>query len=104
MVRICCIPAGQARAIFWKKKLIPKYGRYKYCLYSDVVPKCVTVILIGWLPFYNIPDVVTRVWVANLLFACYNVFGFGNQLEICTRNISPNVRERILVRSYPIKF
>ena len=93
-----------ARSIFWKKKLIPKYGRYKYCLYSDVVPKCVTVILIGWLPIYNIPDVTTRVWVANLLFACFNVFGFGNQLEICTRNISPNVRERILVRSYPIKF
>ncbi len=84
-----------ARSIFWKKKLIPKYGRYKYSLYSD--------LLIGWLPFYNIPDVVTRVWVANLLFAVFNMFGFANNLEICTRNISPNVRERILVRSYPIK-
>ena len=31
------------------------------------------------------------------------MFGFANNLEICTRNISPNVRERILVRSYPIK-
>ena len=92
-----------ARSIFWKKKLIPKYGRYKYSLYSDFIPKCVTVVLIGWLPFYNIPDVVTRVWVANLLFAVFNMFGFANNLEICTRNISPNVRERILVRSYPIK-
>ena len=93
-----------ARSIFWKKKLIPKFGRYKYSLYSDFLPKCVMVVLIGWLPFYNIPDVVTRVWVANLLFAVYNVFNFDNHLEICTRNISPNVRERILVRSYPIKF
>ena len=93
-----------ARSIFWKKKLIPKYGRYKYSLYSDVIPKCVMVVLIGWLPFYNIPNVVTRVWVANLMFAIYNVFNFDNHLEICTRNISPNVRERILVRSYPIKF
>ena len=92
-----------ARSIFWKKKLIPKYGRYKYSLYSDFIPKCITVVLIGWLPFYNIPDVVTRVWVANLLFAVFNMFGFANNLEICTRNISPNVRERILVRSYPIK-
>lgn len=92
-----------ARSIFWKKKLIPKYGRYKYSLYSDFIPKCVTVVLIGWLPFYNIHDVVTRVWVANLLFAVFNMFGFANNLEICTRNISPNVRERILVRSYPIK-
>ncbi len=92
-----------ARNIFWRKKLIPKFGRYKYSLYCDVIPKCIMVTLIGWLPFYNISDVVTRVWVANLLFAVYNVFGFDKCLETCSRNISPNVRERILVRSYPIK-
>lgn len=92
-----------ARNIFWRKKLIPKFGRYKYCLYSDVIPKCIMVVLIGWLPFYEIEDVVTRVWVANLLFACYNVFGFGNQLEMCTQNISPNTQERILIRTYPVK-
>ncbi len=92
-----------ARNIFWRKKLLPKYGRYKYSLYCDVIPKCVMVILIGWLPVYNIPDVATRVWVANLLFATYNVFGFANNLETCTRSISPNLQERILVRSYPVK-
>lgn len=69
-----------ARNIFWRKKLLPKYGRYKYSLYCDVIPKCIMVILIGWLPVYNIPDVATRVWVANLLFATYNVFGFANNL------------------------
>lgn len=92
-----------ARNIFWRKKLVPKYGRYKYCLYSDFIPKCVMVVLIGWLPLYHIEDVTTRVWAANLLFACYNVFGFANQLETCTRSISPNLRERILVRTYPVK-
>ncbi len=92
-----------ARNIFWRKKLLPKYGRYKYSLYCDVIPKCVMVILIGWLPVYNIPDVATRVWVANLLFATYNVFGFANNLETCTKSISPNLQERILVRSYPVK-
>ena len=92
-----------ARNIFWRKKLLPKYGRYKYSLYCDVIPKCIMVILIGWLPVYNIPDVATRVWVANLLFATYNVFGFANNLEICTKSISPNLQERILVRSYPVK-
>ncbi len=92
-----------ARNIFWRKKLIPKYGRYKYSLYCDVIPKCIMVILVGWLPVYNIPDVATRVWVANLMFACYNVFGFANNLETCTKSISPNLQERILVRSYPIK-
>lgn len=91
------------RNIFWRKHLIPKFGRYKYCLYSDFIPKSIMVVLIGWLPFYNIPDVVTRVWVANLLFAIYNMFGFGVQMETAAMNISPNVRERILVRSYPIK-
>ncbi len=92
-----------ARNIFWRKKLIPKFGRYKYSLYSDVIPKCITVILIGWLPIYEIPDVSTRVWAANLLFACYGVFGFGNVLETTTQNISPNLNERILVRTYPVK-
>ena len=92
-----------ARNIFWRKKLLPKFGRYKYSLYCDVVPKCVMVILIGWLPVYNIPDVATRVWVGNLLFATYNVFGFANNLETCTKTISPNMQERILVRSYPVK-
>ncbi len=92
-----------ARNIFWRKKLLPKFGRYKYSLYCDVVPKCVMVILIGWLPVYNIADVSTRVWVANLLFATYNVFGFANNLETCTKSISPNLRERIFVRTYPVK-
>ena len=93
-----------ARNIFWRKKLIPKFGRYKYSLYCDYLPKNIMVILIGWLPFYTtIGDDVKRVWVANLLFAIYNVFGFTNQLELCTQNISPNIRERIFVRSYPIK-
>lgn len=93
-----------ARNIFWRKKLIPKFGRYKYSLYCDYIPMNVMVILIGWLPFYKtITNEVDRVWVANLLFAIYCVYGFGNNLEMCAQNISPNARERILVRTYPIK-
>lgn len=92
-----------ARNIFYRKKLVPKYGRYKYSLYCDVIPKCIMVVLIGWLPFYNIQDVNTRVWVANLLFSIFNLFGFPNSIETCTQNISPNLRERILIRTYPIK-
>lgn len=92
-----------SRGIFWRKKLIPKFGRYKYFLYSDVIPKCIMVILIGWLPVYAIQDEVTRVWVANLLFAIYNLYNFGNCLENCAQNISPNLQERILIRTYPIK-
>lgn len=93
-----------ARNIFWRKKLVPKFGRYKYSLYCDFLPKIIMVFLIGWLPFYTtITDVTTRVWVANLLFAIYNLFGFNNNLETCAQNCSPNVRERIFVRTYPIK-
>lgn len=93
-----------ARNIFWRKKLVPKFGRYKYSLYCDVIPKTIMVWLIGWLPFYStITDISTRVWVANLLFSIYNLFAFNNNLETCTQNISPNMRERIFVRSYPIK-
>ena len=94
-----------ARNIFWRKKLVPKFGRYKYSLYCDVIPKTIMVWLIGWLPFYStITDISTRVWVANLLFSIYNLFAFNNNLETCTQNISPNMRERIFVRSYPILF
>ena len=92
-----------SRNIFYRKKLIPKYGRYKYSLYCDVIPKCIMVVLVGWLPLYNIPDMVTRVWTANLLFACYNIFGFGNNLETLSKTISPNMQERLLVRTYPVK-
>ncbi|MCR5042083.1 MAG: MFS transporter [Clostridia bacterium] len=95
-----------ARNIFWRKKLIPKFGRYKYSLYCDYVPKVLSVFMLGWVPFYTTleGDVVTRVWVANLLFAIYNAYGFANNLEMCAQNISPNGRERILIRSYPLKF
>lgn len=93
-----------ARNIFWRKKLVPKFGRYKYSLYCDFIPKIIMVFLLGWLPFYTtITDVTTRVWVANLLFSIYNLFGFNNNLETCAQNCSPNVRERIFVRTYPIK-
>ncbi len=92
-----------ARNIFWRKKLLPKYGRYKYSLYCDVIPKCIMVILIGWLPIYEVKDVAERVWIANLLFASYGVFGFANNMETCTKTISPNLQERIYVRSYPVK-
>ncbi|MDE6506734.1 MAG: MFS transporter [Eubacterium sp.] len=93
-----------ARNIFWRKTRIPKFGRYKYSLYCGYLPKVAMVFLIGWLPFYTtITDVTTRVWVANLLFAIYNLFGFDTQLENCAQNCSPNVRERIFVRTYPIK-
>ncbi len=98
-----------SRNIFWRKKLIPKFGRYKYSLYSDFLPKIVMVFVLGWFPVsgmvgsLNLDDPVTRVWVANLLFSIYNLFGFANNLETCAQNCSPNVRERIFVRTYPIK-
>lgn len=95
---------GGARNIFWRKKLIPKFGRYKYSLYSDFLPKTVMVFIIGWLPIYkSLGDVATRVWAANLLFSIYNVYTFNNQLETCAQNISPDPKERIWVRTFPIK-
>lgn len=101
---IFCNGYGGARNIFWRKKLIPKFGRYKYSLYCDFLPKTIMVFVIGWLPLYKtIGDVTTRVWAANLLFAIYNVYTFNNQLETCAQNISPDPRERIWVRTFPIK-
>lgn len=42
-------------------------------------------------------------WVANLLFAFYNVYPFDNKLEECAQNVSPDPQERIWVRTFPIK-
>lgn len=92
-----------ARNIFWRKKLLPKFGRYKYSLYCDFLPKTIMVVILGWAPIYAIESVVERVWKANLLFAVYSIFGFPNSLENCAQNISPDTQERIMVRTYPIK-
>ena len=92
-----------SRNIFWRKKLLPKYGRYKYSLYCDFLPKTIMVAVLGWAPIYAITSVTERVWKANLLFAVYSIFGFGNSLENCAQNISPDTQERIMVRTYPIK-
>ena len=94
---------GGVRNILWRKKLVPKYGRYKFGLYENVIQKSVMVVLIGWLPIYEIPDVNERLWLAYLLFSLYNMFGFTNRLESCSENISPNSEERIWTRAYPVK-
>ena len=94
---------GGARNIFMRKKLVPKHGRYKFSLYGNVIQKSVMIILLGWLPAYQISDVNERLWIAYLLFSFYNMFDFGNKLETCSETISPNSQERIFMRSYPIK-
>ncbi len=94
---------GGIRSIFYRKKLVPKYGRFKYSLYSDVFQKCIMVILIGWLPIYNIQNVDERVWLAYLLFSVYGMYDFSNKVEECTTLISPNWHERLWVRSYTVK-
>ena len=94
---------GGLRNILWRKKLVPKYGRYKYVLFSNFFQKSVMIILIGWLPIYNIKLVEDRMWMAYLLFMIYDMFPFDNVIEQCTQNISPNPHERMLVRTWPVK-
>ena len=94
---------GGLRNILWRKKLVPKFGRYKYVLFSNFVQKSVMIILIGWLPIYNIKLVEDRMWMAYLLFMIYDMFPFDNVIEQCTQNISPNPHERMLIRTWPVK-
>ena len=94
---------GGLRNILWRKKLVPKYGRYKYVLFSNFFQKSAMIILIGWLPIYNIKLVEDRMWMAYLLFMVYDMFPFDNVIEQCTQNISPNPHERMLVRTWPVK-
>ena len=94
---------GGLRNILWRKKLVPKYGRYKYVLFSNFFQKAVMIILIGWLPIYNVKLVEDRMWMAYLLFMVYDMFPFDNVIEQCTQNISPNPHERMLIRTWPVK-
>ena len=94
---------GGLRNILWRKKLVPKYGRYKYVLFSNFFQKAVMILLIGWLPIYNVKLVEDRMWMAYLLFMIYDMFPFDNVIEQCTQNISPNPHERMLIRTWPVK-
>ena len=94
---------GGLRNILWRKKLVPKYGRYKYVLFSNFFQKSIMIILIGWLPIYDIKLVEDRMWMAYLLFMVYDMFPFTNVIEQCTQNISPNPHERMLIRTWPVK-
>ena len=102
-VQLLCNGWGGARNIFWRKKLIPKHGRYKFSLYANVIQKSIMIVLLGWVPAYRIPDVHERLWIAYLLFNAFTMFDFTNKLESCSENISPNSQERIFMRSYPVK-
>lgn len=91
------------RDILWRKKLVPKYGRYKYSLFANYVQKCLVILAIGWIPIYNIQDVNMRFWIAYLIFQLYTTYSFDNVVENCTDTISPNPRERLMVRTWPVK-
>ena len=96
---------GGLRDILWRKKLVPKYGRYKYSLFANYFQKCVVIILLGWMPINEkqMPDVNQRLWIAYLLFQLFSMFDFGNVIENCTQTISPNPQERLWVRTWPVK-
>lgn len=94
---------GGVRNIFWRKKLVPKFGRYKFNLYASVLQKSLLIILIGWIPVYNIPDVNERFWIAYLLFSLFGMYDFSTSTQTRTESISPNPQERLWVRTYPVK-
>ena len=94
---------GGLRNILWRKKLVPKFGRYKYALFANFFQKSVMIVLIGWLPIYDVKNVEDRMWMAYLLFMLFDMFQFTNVIEDCTQNISPNPHERMLIRTWPVK-
>lgn len=94
---------GGLRNILWRKKLVPKFGRYKYALFANFFQKSVMIVLIGWLPIYDVKNVEDRMWMAYLLFMLFDMFQFTNVIENCTQNISPNPHERMLIRTWPVK-
>ena len=93
---------GGARAIFIRKRWLPKLGRYKLFAYPNVIPAMILVILICWLPLYEKP-LYERVWMLYLLFSLYGMFTYTGGASAISNTISPDPHERMLVRCYPEK-
>ena len=93
---------GGIRAIFIRKKLIPKLGRYKIFAYANVIQQIVLALLICELPIYEKP-LVDRVWILYVLFSLYGMFNFTGSPQQIADNISPNGHERMIVRCWPVK-
>ncbi len=100
-VQFFCNGYKGIRDILWRKKLVPKYGRYKYKIYSELWQKAVMFILIGWLPIYKIGDVCERVWILYLLMTLFTNFDSGNHSENVSNQCTPNADERFLIRIWP---
>lgn len=65
------------RNIVIRKKFLPKYGRYKFYFYPNVIPCIILVLLICWLPIYKwfANDQAERIWILFLLFTLYSGYG-----------------------------
>ncbi|NMP38239.1 MAG: hypothetical protein GX051_09020 [Clostridiales bacterium] len=93
------------RNIVIRKVFLPKYGRYKFYFYPNVIPCIIVTLLICWLPIYRwyANDQAERIWILYLLFSLYSNYGFSGSAESISHTISPNAHERMLVRCYPEK-
>ena len=97
-----CNGWGGFRGIVIRRLLLKKFGRYKLFAYANIVQCLVFVLLICWLPLYELP-MTERIWKLYLLFSFYGMFGIVGSPQAIADNISPNQEERLLVRSFPVK-
>ena len=93
---------GGFRGIVIRRLLLKKLGRYKLFAYANIVQNLVFVLLICWLPLYELP-MTERIWKLYLLFSFYGMFGIQGSPQSIADNISPNQEERLMVRSFPVK-
>lgn len=93
------------RNIVIRKKFLPKYGRYKFYFYPNLIPCVILVLLICWLPIYKwyANDQAERIWILYLLFSLYGGYGITGSASNIAHTISPDPHERMLVRCYPEK-
>lgn len=90
------------RNIIIRKKLLKKHGRYKIFAYANVIQCLIVVILICELPLYKLP-LTDRVWTLYLLFQLYTIFNYVGFAHNVAYNISTDMHERLLIRSFPVK-
>jgi Na+/melibiose symporter-like transporter len=89
---------GAWRNIFWRQLLLEKIGRYKWSMYTNLIPYIIFTCIIIYFPFEKVP-LADRAWQLQLCFSF--VYNFHAAEASLTNNMTPNEQERISILAYP---
>ncbi|MDR1733704.1 MAG: hypothetical protein LBR73_02340 [Oscillospiraceae bacterium] len=88
------------RGIFWRRLFLERLGRYKFWMYTNLIPYVVCIALILFVNYRDMP-LIDRVWKLNFVFALYGMYPVHGQMGNLTDNMTPNEQERVRILALP---